>query len=61
MQFAIQYKGKEIIIDIITWESSMNGRVVDGTTLHGKDFSTPSRREINFLLIGFLRVSGPRR
>jgi pyruvate/2-oxoglutarate/acetoin dehydrogenase E1 component len=27
MQFSIQYKGKEVIIDIITWESTMNGRV----------------------------------
>jgi hypothetical protein len=27
MQFAIPYKGKEMLIDIITWESTMNGRV----------------------------------
>jgi hypothetical protein len=27
MQFAIQYKGKEIVIDIITWESAINGRI----------------------------------
>jgi len=27
MQFAIYYKGQEVVIDIIMWESNMNNRV----------------------------------
>jgi hypothetical protein len=27
MQFAVHYKGKDVVIDIITWESTINNRV----------------------------------
>ncbi len=48
MQFAVPYNGKEMIIDIITWESAMNNRV--------EYYAVFAEQEETF--VNFVRCSG---